>query len=284
MPGAPHAALLPDGKRLHLQHGPIDLVIGANGGADEVARAYAQARERFDDILAVLVEELALLRQAVGAPRRQPAGPVARRMMDAVWPHRASFVTPMAAVAGAVADEMLAALIEGRDLPSAYVNNGGDIAIHLAPGETLTLGMVGDAYQPAIDGLARLRHDVPVRGIATSGWKGRSWSFGIADSVTVLARDAASADVAATLIANAVNVDHPAIERRPADAVDDNTDLGARLVTVTVGDIGRASVDAALGSGAEMAEAMRRNGLISGAALRLKGVTQSVGAPAAIAA
>ena len=284
MPGAPHAALLPDGKRLHLQHGPIDLVIGANGGAGEAARAYAQARERFEDILAVLTGELAALRQAVCEPRRQPAGPVARRMMDAVWPHRASFVTPMAAVAGAVADEMLAALVRGRDLPSAYVNNGGDIAIHLAPGETLTLGMVGDLHQPAIDGLARLRHDMPVRGIATSGWKGRSWSFGIVDSVTVVGRDAASADVAATLIANAVNVDHPAIERRPARDVDDNTDLGARLVTVAVGDIGQASVDAALESGAAIADAMRRRGLIAGAALRLKGVTQSVGAPAAIAA
>ncbi len=284
MPGAPHAAMLPDGKRLHLQHGPIDLVIGATGEAGEVARAYAQAKNRFEDILAVLVEELALLRQAVCEPRRQPLGPVARRMMDAVWPHRASFATPMAAVAGAVADEILAALVRGRELRSAYVNNGGDIAIHLAPGETLTLGMVGDAHQPAIDGLAGLRHDMPVRGIATSGWKGRSWSFGIADSVTVLARDAASADVAATLIANAVNVDHPAIERRPASELDDNTDLGARLVTVAVGDIGRASVKAAFESGVAAAEAMRLNGLIWAAALRIKRETQSVGTAAAIAA
>ncbi len=144
--------------------------------------------------------------------------------------------------------------------------------------------MVDDAHRPAIDGLARLRHDMPVRGIASSGWKGRSWSLGIADSVTVLARDAASADVAATLIANAVNVDHPAIERRPASAVDDNTDLGARPVTVAVGAIGRASVEAALGSGVAAAEAMRRRGLIWGAALRLKGAAQSIGAPAARAA
>ena len=284
MTGAPHAALLPDGKRLHLQHGPIDLVIGANGGAGEIARAYAQARERFEDILAALAGELTKLRQPVCDPRWQPTGPVACRMMEAVWPHRACFVTPMAAVAGAVADEMLAALVRGLGLSSAYVNNGGDIAIHLAPGESLTLGMVGDLHQPAVDGLARLRHDLPVRGVASSGWKGRSWSLGIADSVTVLARDAASADVAATLIANAVNVDHPAIGRRPANEVDDNTDLGARLVTVAVGGIGEASVDAALASGAAIADAMHRRGLIAGAALRLKGVTQSVGAPAAIAA
>lgn len=284
MAGAPHAALLPDGKRLHLQHGPIDLVIGANAEPSEVRRAHAQARERFDDLLAVLVAELALLRQSVCEARQQPVGSVAGRMTDAVWPHRATFVTPMAAVAGAVADEMLAALVKGCDLRSAYVNNGGDIAVHLASGESLTLGMVGDAHQPAIDGLARLSHDTPVRGIATSGWKGRSWSLGIADSVTVLSRDAASADVAATLIANSVNVDHPAIERRPASEVDDSTDLGARLVTVAVGDIGGVAVNTALESGVVVAEQMRRRGLIVGAALRLKGVTQTVGAPAAIAA
>ena len=259
-------------------------MIGAQGDAREVGRAYAQARARFEDVLAVLVEELVTLRQPVGAPRRESAGPVARRMMDAVWPHRASFVTPMAAVAGAVADEIRAALVSGRDLRSAYVNNGGDIAVHLAAGESLRLGMVGDVAQPAIDGLARIAHKMPSRGIATSGWKGRSWSFGIADSVTVLARDAASADVAATLIANAVNADHPAIERRPASEVDDNTDLGERLVTVAVGDIGEATVGAALESGVAAAKAMLGRGLIDAAALSLRGVTRTVGAHAAIAA
>ena len=41
----------------------------------------------------------------------------------------------------------------------------------------------------------------PVRGVATSGWRGRSHSLGIADSVTVLAATAAMADAAATVIA-----------------------------------------------------------------------------------
>ncbi len=37
----------------------------------------------------------------------------------------------MAAVAGAVADHILAAMIAGRRLAKAYVNDGGDIALHL---------------------------------------------------------------------------------------------------------------------------------------------------------
>lgn len=279
----PQAAMLPDGRRLHLQHGPIDLVIEAFGSRDEVAAAYAQARDRFADILPVLVGELASLRRAAREPRWQPAGPVAARMMAAVWPHRAVFVTPMAAVAGAVADETMAALVAGRVLEKAYVNNSGDIAVHLAPGASLRLGIVGELMRPSIDGMALLTHDRPVRGVATSGWRGRSWSFGIADAVTVLAETAAAADVAATLIANAVDVDHPAILRRPANQMDDDTDLGDRLVTVEVGEVDPPSVAAALEAGYAVADRMRGAGLIAGAVLVLRNEICAVGdVPAAL--
>lgn len=285
MTGAPEARLLDDGRRLHLHHGPIDLIVGAAGEGAEVARAYEQARARFQNILAVLAGELAHLRKPVHEPRWQPDGPVASRMMAAAWPHREVFVTPMAAVAGAVADEVLASMVADRDLRHAYVNNSGDIAFHLAPGETLRLGVVGELHRPAIDGVAALSHAMPVRGVATSGWRGRSWSFGIADAVTVLARDAAQADVAATLIANEVNLDHPAIERRPASQLDDDTDLGVRPVTVAVGDLGSQAIDAALDAGAGAAERMCRAGHIVASVLVLQGHDRVIGdAPAAIAA
>jgi hypothetical protein len=279
MAAGPQSALLPDGKRLHLNYGPIDLVIGATGTRHEVGLAYQQARARFDDILPALVEELAMLRRPVAAPRWRPDGPVARRMIAAAWPHRAVFVTPMAAVAGAVADEVLAAVVAGRALDTAYVNNSGDIAFHLADGEALTLGMVGDLHRPAIDGLATLSHDTAVRGVATSGWAGRSCSLGIADAVTVLAPSAAAADVAATLIANAVAADHPAITRRPASEIDDDSDLGERLVTVAVADLDRATIAAALDAGALTAEAMRRDGHIEAVVMMVKGESRVVGQP-----
>lgn len=272
----PQARLLPDGRRLHLNHGPIDLVIEAFGGRDEVAAAYRQARDRFETVLPDLVGELASLRKPVRLPRWVPDGPVARRMMDATWPHREVFVTPMAAVAGAVADEIVAALVRGRNIDRAYVNNSGDIAIHLAEGHALRLGVVGELFRPEVTGVAEISHAMPVRGVATSGWKGRSWSFGIADAVTVLARSAAEADVAATLIGNAVNADHPEIVRRPANEVDDQTDLGARLVTVEVGDIDRATVEAALASGSACAEAFLAAGFICSAAITLRGETRIV--------
>ncbi len=276
--------MLPDGKRLHLQHGPIDLIIGAAGPAAEVRAAYARATDRFQDVLDRLVGELPLLRRPIAAPRPLPDGPVARRMVAAVWPHRAVFVTPMAAVAGAVADEMLAAMTEGQRLETAYVNNGGDIAVHLAEGARLRLGIVGEIDNPAIDATAAISHGSPVRGIATSGWRGRSWSFGIADAVTVLATSAAAADVAATLIANEVTVDHPAITRAPASEIDDNTDLGRRPVIVAVGDLDPAAVAAALDRGASCAEAMRRAGHATAAMLVLCGDRRIVGEAEALAA
>ncbi len=257
----PQARVLPDG-RLHLQHGPIDLIVGAFGDRDETAAAYVQATERFADILETLVGELPILRRPVGEAHPLLRGPVARRMADAVWPHRAVYITPMAAVAGAVADEMLAALVAGRRLDKAYGNNGGDIAFHLSPGHALNAGIFVDA----LDGAVRLTHDRPVRGLATSGRGGRSFSLGIADSVTVLARSAADADAAATVIANAVNADHPAIARRPARDLDPDSDLGDLPVTVDVGPLPDKIVTQALDRG--VAEARR---LRLAAALTLQG-------------
>lgn len=263
------AAALPDG-RLHLQHGPIDLIVEAFGAAAEVTRAYEQAVDRFGDILPTLVGELPLLRRPVGDAYPLLQGPVARRMAAAVWPHRDIYITPMAAVAGSVADEMLEALMRGRTLDKAYVNNGGDIAFHLAPGQSLRAGI----FVSALDGAVTLTQDRPVRGIATSGWGGRSFSLGIADAVTVLAVNAAAADAAATVIANAVNANHPAIERRSARDLDPDSDLGELLVTTNVGMLPAEAVEQALACGGREARRLQLRGLIDGAALSLKGQWQ----------
>jgi ApbE superfamily uncharacterized protein (UPF0280 family) len=280
-PGGPLSARLPDG-RLHLQHGPIDLIIEAFGAEAEVEASYRQAIDRFDDVLATLVTELPILRTAVGNTPPALEGPVARRMADAVWPYRDVFITPMAAVAGSVADEMLAALVRGRALARAYVNNGGDIAIHLAPGQSLRAAIVANVDAPALDGGVELRAEEPVRGLATSGWRGRSFSLGIADSVTILARTAAMADAAATIVANAVDADHPAIERQAANSIDDDSDLGARRVTTGVGPLPPDVVAAALDRGLAKAVELQTRGLIDGAALALQGQWRLTGAAQSI--
>lgn len=269
-------ARLPDG-RLHLHEGPIDLVIMADGAPDEIEAAYRQATRRFDGLLQSIVDDLPALRRPVGDAPSGVRGSIGRRMAAAVRPHGTVFITPMAAVAGSVADEMLAALIAGRDLPRAYVNNGGDIAIHLAPGQSLRIGVVASDRRPGLAGIATVDAAAPVRGIATSGFGGRSQTLGIADAATVLARDAATADAAATLVANAIDIDHPAIRRLPARAVKDDSDLGDIPVTVAVGPLEPEAVARALDNGATEAERLRRAGHLVAAMLVLRGSTRVIG-------
>jgi ApbE superfamily uncharacterized protein (UPF0280 family) len=258
-------------RRLRLQEGPIDLIVEAFAADPvEVERAYEAATRRFTGILQVLVNELPLLRSPLGATPPPLHGPVARRMLAACWPHRAGFITPMAAVAGSVADEVLAAMLVRARLRRAYVNNGGDIAIHLAPGERFTVGLAG-IEDAALHAALDLTADDAMGGVATSGWRGRSLSLGIADAVTIVARDAAAADAAATLVANAVNVDHPGVQRLPARAVRDDTDLGDLPVTVGVDALPLAAIERALDSGLQVARHMQASGLIHAAYLRLQG-------------
>lgn len=200
-------------------------------------------------------------------------GSVAERMLLATAPHGPAMVTPMAAVAGAVADHVLTAMVASRRLSRAYVNNGGDVALWLSPGTVLTA-----AGGPDLSARIRLTAEDPVRGIATSGWRGRSHSLGIADAVTVLARTASEADAAATLIANAVDLpDHPAICRRPARDLSPDSDLGERPVTVAVGPLAADEIARALAAGRDAAEAMRRRRLVHAAALWLGGGVETVG-------
>jgi uncharacterized protein len=326
----PVAAMLPDGRRLHLQHGPIDLIVAAWGAEREVRAAYAQAVRCFEDVLATLVAELSVLRTPLinplrprsggrgcerservrwVAPRRDgdqyesgdttspfpslrdgplPSpplrggegdyvrGPVAKRMVAACEPFSDVFITPMAAVAGAVADHVLAAMCAGRQLERAFVNDGGDIAFYLAPGQRLSCGVVADLAAPGLDGSFTLTSDMPVRGLATSGRAtkgsgGRSFSLGIADAVTVLARDAAAADAAATIIANAVDLPgHAAITRVPASSIDPDSDLGNIPVTVDLGPLREIEIERALTAGAARAETLRQAGHIHGAVLVLR--------------
>lgn len=264
------------GERLHLSHGPIDVVLHAWGSPAAVRAAEEAAIALFPTILPGLVAELPALRRPMGqAPR--VTHPVARRMVAACTPFAPIFLTPMAAVAGAVADALLAEMLAAAPLSRAYVNDGGDIAVHVAPGEVLAIGLAADPRHLALDGALRVTAGSGIGGVATSGRHGRSFSLGIADAVTVLARDAATADAAATLIANAVDCDSPAIRRVPAIALDPDSDLGERLVTVDVGTLSDAETADALAAGLARAEAFRAAGHIRGAALRLGGAVRATG-------
>jgi uncharacterized protein len=283
---------LPDGRRLHLHDGPMDLIVEAFGAVAEVEAAYRAACERFTTVLDELCTELPFLRTALPSILQTersedspyPRGAVARRMTAATLPYAAQhFITPMAAVAGAVADEILTTMTTAARLTRAYVNDGGDIALYLTAGEKFVVGMVDHGImqrpdRPSLFGATTLEFSQPVRGIATSGWRGRSFSLGIADAVTVLADRAATADAAATIIANAVDLPgHPRILRVPARELAPDSDLGEIPVTQAVGELTAAEINEALTMGLTTAESLLQQKLIRAAALCLQGETRVVG-------
>jgi ApbE superfamily uncharacterized protein (UPF0280 family) len=286
--------MLSDGRRLHMHDGPIDLIVEAFGAQNEVEAAYRSATKRFLSVLDELCGELEFLRRPASEDGRVPSGSIARRMLAAVRPYATRmFITPMAAVAGAVAEEILEAMTNSARLTRAYVNDGGDIALHLGESEQFTVGMVelrDRTPDPAPDITCRKSQNAgrprfcglfgstvidfrqPIRGIATSGWRGRSFSLGIADAVTVLAESAAMADAAATVLANAVDLPgHQAIGRIPARELAPDSDLGDLLVTQSVGQLTSAEINEALERGIRVAESLRASKLVHAAALNLQG-------------
>jgi ApbE superfamily uncharacterized protein (UPF0280 family) len=270
--------LLEDGRRLHLHDGPIDLIVQAFGEENQINAAYRAGAQRFVSVLDELCSQLAFLRHGTREDGPLPSGVTARRMVMAVRPYcNQTFITPMAAVAGAVAEEILGAMTAAAEISRAYVNNGGDIALHLASGEHFVIGMVERPDRPSLFGTVTLDSAQPVRGIATSGWRGRSFSLGIADAVTVLADRAAMADAAATVIANAVDLPgHPEIQRLPAQGLKPDSDLGDSLVTQGVGELSCYEVESALDAGIVVARRLLEDGLIRSAALHLRGETRVV--------
>ena len=262
------AVLLPRGRRLHLQHGPIDLILSADGPTGARHLAFAAARDRFATVLGELVPELPALREPMTAQTLPPKGAIALRMDTATRGMGPLFVTRMAAVAGAVADTILDCMRHAAPLTRAYVNNGGDVALHLGADQRFVTAM--HRHDGREIGRITLTHPDGVEGIATSGRHGRSLSLGIADSVTVLATSAAQADAAATLIANAVDLPgHPAIARRPADTIDPDSDLGSRAVVTGCGPLSPGDRATALDAGLHRARTFHANGQIIAAALCL---------------
>jgi len=265
---------------LHLNHGPIDLLLHAEGEPGEVRVAYENANRRFNTILDDLVQELPLLRRELSTTEVEadetPCGNVAQQMYRVCLPYRAVRLSPMAAVAGAVADTMLVALNEKAQLRRSWVNNGGDIAFKLELGQQFCCGVVPDIGTSKVEGELNIAEQDPVRGVATSGWAtrgqgGRSFSLGIADAVTVLAENAASADVAATMIANQVDLpQHDGINREQATEHDLDSDLGQRLITTGVPRLSDDECQQALDRGARYARQLKSLGRIHFAILFLQ--------------
>jgi len=275
-------------KRLHAQHGPIDLVIQVEGSDTERRLAFEQAVIFFDSVLVDLVAELDHLRlPVINAASKPFRGVVARHMQRSVkaykMQYKKDFVTPMVAVAGSVADCTLAALCNNRKLDRAFVNNGGDIALHLPASSSYTMGICESTLTTRYDASVQIDDSSSIRGVATSGWHGRSHSLGIADAVTVLATNAADADTAATLIANRIDLPGSIkVQREAANELTPQSDLGHRAVTVAVQALTKAEKLQALSIGRSYAQELITKGLIESAYLSLQGERMVAGSTPSI--
>jgi ApbE superfamily uncharacterized protein (UPF0280 family) len=194
---------------------------------------------------------------------------VAQTMVEAVKEIEGSTLTPMAAVAGAVADAVRERFQE-KNLDFLSVNNGGDISVFNRARRAVNVGMgdirTGEAtpYVLRIEG----RHKF---GLATSGFGGRSFTLGLADIVTVVARTGAIADAAATFICNMTNVETDDVIRKKAVEIDPCTDIPDEWVTVRIGPLDDRHVGEALTNGLSSAQALKDRGAILDAVIILKG-------------
>lgn len=257
-----------------MRHGPIELFLRVD--TDETLKRYEAfkvAAREFKPILPDLCGELGLLRQPIGAKIANPGSPVAVKMIEAASLFSDNcFVTPMVAVAGSVADYLVDCVSRKVSAKRIYVNNGGDISVKLAKEETFAVGICSDVATGEITSNATVHASDGIGGIATSGWAGRSHSLGIADAVTVFAGTAAIADTAATLIANAVDLNSSQkVTRAPANDLSPDSDLGGKLVTAHVAQLDEFEKQDALAAGAEFAQELIHSGVVHSAYLSIQG-------------
>ncbi len=194
---------------------------------------------------------------------------VIQRMIMAVLVTGDKSLTPLAAVAGAVSDEVADFISHTEGVSKVVVNNGGDIAIRLKDGEIAKVGINLNYLRSTVAYVLSISDEVC--GIATSGFGGRSFTKGIASASVVKAPTASSADVLATILGNATDVDDPLIARQLAEEIYPDTDIPGHWVTTSVGDISDIKVDEALEKGMASARKLRQRGLIFETLLAVKG-------------
>lgn len=266
--GGPEAVIreLKPGRVL-VDHGPVTLVIVAEreGRPDTVAAM--QGGQKALSALAELarVKDAAFRRASeLEESRYYPA--VLNRMIRAVQRVGETDLTCMAAVAGAIADEAVdAAFRAGATRVAA--NNGGDIALRFGSGQSMRIGIIEDMQTGRCSRYVLASDGNGIRGVATSGFGGRSLTQGIASAAVAISSDAALADACATVLGNATNAESPLIRRVPAETKDPGTDIRGIMVTDAVGELPAEVKRAALTAGLEKARALIDKGLIIGAFL-----------------
>jgi ApbE superfamily uncharacterized protein (UPF0280 family) len=259
--------------RLYLDYGPIQATVSAYRAGEPLHQEIEEACHRAADQLKELVTCLSLAKLPPGEVKNTRKLPdILMKMMGAVQKSGDPTLTSMAAVAGTFADIMADFLAE-KGATKVMVSNGGDIALRLTEGESVKVGIVSDIDAKSFSHTITINGESRIRGIATSGYGGRSFTKGIASAVAVFGENSREADAAATLIGNYCLSPDPGIIQVPAESLDPDTDIPGHMVTMSVGDINPATPGKALAKGMEKANELIKTQVIIGAAIFIKGLS-----------
>ncbi len=259
------------GQIVLVEYGPMRLSIHAFEDEKPLIDLAVEGGRLAFRVLEDLARSLPVVRRKAHELRaNEAASDVVRRMIEATQKMGAPDLTPLAAVAGAVAD-VVADFLIGQGGTKIIVDNGGDIALRLKEGNVARVGIRTDIRAKNLAYLLLISSEMSIGGVATSGLGGRSFTKGIASAATVISHDASSADAAATVIGNATNVESPNIFRCTAETIYPDTDIPKEWVTVSVGKLSLRKIERALENGLSQAYALYHRDLIQGAFIAVQG-------------
>jgi ApbE superfamily uncharacterized protein (UPF0280 family) len=262
--------ILADGSAL-VSQGPLHMTIAVSkegipspGLAQEGAEKALELLKTLADLLSVIKRRSHTIKRVQGLPS------IVQRMIQATQQMEDPYLTPLAAVAGAVSDEV-ADFLEARDGSRIIVNNGGDIALRLRRDETIKVGVRLDVQRQACAYSLMVTGMMGIGGVATSGLGGRSFTKGLASAVVAIGQSAVYADAAATVLGNSTWVDDPNIDTELAEKLYPDTDIAGQRVVIKVGQIEEKKIGEAMQNGLRTASLLIDKGLIRGGIVALKG-------------
>ena len=255
-------AWLPDGKRLHLKNGHVNMIVQAFGRPGEVGRAYDAAIARARELVFELGEDLPRLYENAA-----PQTIVARRAA-AACAEVPGALAPVTALTGAVADEVLGAMVQAGQLDRGFANNHGAVALHVAQGQSLSADIVDWPEYRRYEARVPILYASRTRGLAASGWNYDRFALGCVDRIFTAAPTAAVAEAGLGAIASAM-VAQAGAKTVPASALEPQSILGLLPVFPPLRDLEAAAVTDLIARGREVAAPLYASGIITLALMSL---------------
>jgi len=268
--GSEYIRELEDGTVV-VHRGPMLMsIFASSGGKPNISLAKEGAKKALE-VLEILARFRSLITKNIGEIHSiELMPPVVQKMVLTSRKFEDPTVTPLIAVAGTGADEVADFIFNTGHANKVVVNNGGDIALRLKNDEVVRVGIKSELADKAVTHVMTITLSSKIGGVATSGFGGRSFTRGVANAAVAVANDATSADVAATLVGNATDVESPSVTKVLAKELYEGTDIPNLPVTKTIGRLEKWEVEEALHRGMQKAETFQERGLIRGAFLAVK--------------